>query len=207
MSNHHARRPSTRPSNANASVDDRDHRNQRNTPEDVTQRESPLAWLARRRDKDGNAMISEIEFAAGEKLRADFWFAQMTPRVTADWSRLLTGGGKRQGSADHGVEMHDAVAAARERVSRALAAAGPDLAGMLIDVCCHLRGLETSESRAGWPKRSGKVVLQIGLRQLARHYGMTTATQDRPSVSRTGHISHWGAADYRPRIDGDQGQV
>ena len=33
-------------------------------------------------------MLSDAEFDAGEKLRADFWFAQMTPRVTANWSML-----------------------------------------------------------------------------------------------------------------------
>lgn len=48
--------------------------------------ESPLGWLARRRDKDGNALISEAQLHAGERLARDFWFAQMTPRVTADWS-------------------------------------------------------------------------------------------------------------------------
>ena len=52
--------------------------------------ESPLAWLARRKDKDGRPLISDAEFSAGEKLRADFWFAQMTPRVTANWSLLLS---------------------------------------------------------------------------------------------------------------------
>jgi hypothetical protein len=53
-------------------------------------KESPLAWLARRKDKDGRPLLSDEEFDAGEKLRADFWFAQMTPRVIANWSVLLS---------------------------------------------------------------------------------------------------------------------
>ena len=60
---------------------------------------SPLAWLARRKDKDGRPMLSDAEFDAGEKLRADFWFAQMTPRVTANWSMLLSAGGSQRGAA------------------------------------------------------------------------------------------------------------
>lgn len=48
--------------------------------------ECPLGWLARRKDKDGRAMIAAAEFDAGERLRAGFWFARMTPRVTANWS-------------------------------------------------------------------------------------------------------------------------
>ncbi|MBA2124695.1 DNA replication protein [Hyphomicrobium methylovorum] len=160
--------------------------------------ESPLAWLVRRKDKDGRPLLSDIEFAAGEKLRADFWFGEMTLRVTANWSLLLGGGGGQHRSPDIGPDLRDSVVAARERVARALAAVGPDLAGVLIDVCCFLKGLEASERESGWPQRSGKIVLQIALRQLARHYGM-----DKPQPAE--HASpvrarHWGSSDYRPSI-------
>ncbi|MFA5958126.1 DUF6456 domain-containing protein [Hyphomicrobium sp.] len=162
--------------------------------------ESPLAWLARRKDKDGQPMLTDAEFDAGEKIRADFWFAQMTPRTTANWSLLLSGGGGGRGAPDIGPDMRDAVVAAKERVKRALAAVGPDLAGVLIDVCCHLKGLETSEKESGWPQRSGKIILQIALRQLARHYGMVpppVATREQKPV----RVRHWGTNDYRPEID------
>lgn len=163
--------------------------------------ESPLAWLARRKDKDGQPMLADAEFDAGEKLRADFWFAQMTPRTTANWSLLLSGGGGGKGAPDIGPDIRDSVVAAKERVKRALAAVGPDLAGVLIDVCCHLKGLEASEKASGWPQRSGKIILQIALRQLARHYGMVppaaSETRDQPV-----RIRHWGASGYRPEIDG-----
>jgi uncharacterized protein DUF6456 len=165
--------------------------------------ESPLAWLARRKDKDGRPMLSEAEFDAGEKLRADFWFAQMTPRVTANWSMLLSGGGGQRGAPDLGPDLQDSVIAARERVRRALAAVGPDLAGALIDVCCHLKGLEASEKQQGWPQRSGKIILRIALGQLARHYGMVPppAAEPRGPV----RVRHWGASDYRPQLEADAG--
>ncbi|MFT3731026.1 MAG: DUF6456 domain-containing protein [Hyphomicrobium sp.] len=161
--------------------------------------ESPLAWLARRKDKDGQPMIADTEFDAGERLRADFWFAQMTPRTTANWSLLLSGGGGGKGAPDIGPEIRDSVVAAQERVKRALVAVGPDLANVLIDVCCHLRGLEASEKASGWPQRSGKIVLQIALRQLARHYGLLPSAL--PRDDRPVRVRHWGTSDYRPEID------
>ena len=42
--------------------------------------EGSLAWLRRRRDKDGLPLITEPQFSAGERLGADFWRAQLTPR-------------------------------------------------------------------------------------------------------------------------------
>ncbi|MFP4003568.1 MAG: DUF6456 domain-containing protein, partial [Alphaproteobacteria bacterium] len=51
---------------------------------------------------------------------------------------------------------------------------GPGLADALLQVCCHLKGLEEAERALGWPRRSGKLVLAIALERLAVHYGMKT---------------------------------
>ncbi len=167
---------------------------------DINAAESPIAWLARLRDKDGRPMISEEQLAAGERLREDFSFAQMMPRTTANWSAVGSGGGRRA-APGVGVELQDAVIAATERVRRALAAVGPELAGVLIDVCCHLKGLEAAERQAGWPQRSGKVVLDIALTRLARHYGLLRGGSGTASAPR---VRHWGADDYRPPIGAEE---
>lgn len=146
-------------------------------------------------------MISQAQFDAGERLRADFWFAQMTPSVTMNWSmtspqqRRRRSGMSYRGDSD----IHDRIEGARERVRRALAAVGPELSGVLIDVCCHLKGLEDAERSAGWPQRSGKVVLQLALTRLARHYGVGEAAPA-PSERRVG-VRHWGSDDYRPLFE------
>jgi uncharacterized protein DUF6456 len=167
----------------------------------VNPAESPLAWLRRRKDRDGEAMISQAQFDAGERLRADFWFAQMTPRVTMNWSAMAPTQRRRRAGMTTRADgdLQENIAASRERVRRALAAVGPELAGVLIDVCCHLKGLEEAERAAGWPQRAGKVVLQLALTRLARHYGigpMAGAASPRAAA-----VRHWGSDDYRPLFE------
>lgn len=159
--------------------------------------ESPVAWLFSRRGGDGQPLITEAQFNAGEKLRADFWFAQMTPSVTQSWNHA-SGGGSRRGAPGAGVDLADNVIAAGERVRRALESVGPEHAGVLIDVCCHLKGLEDVERRAGWPRRSAKIVLSMALAALARHYGLARAEVRQPRVAA---VRHWGASDYRPSLE------
>jgi hypothetical protein len=136
----------------------------------VHETESPLVWLARRRGRDGRALIEADQLQAGERLRADFTRAHLMPRTTANWSSPLSsgryaGGGERAGA------FTDTVIAARQSVHLALDAVGPEFAGLLLDICCFLKGLEDIERERAWPARSGKVVLQLALARLARHYG------------------------------------
>ena len=158
--------------------------------------EGPLAWLRRRKDKDGQRLITEPQFAAGERLAADFQRAQLTPRVTADWS-AVAGRRMRRATPGTGVELSDNAVAARTRVHRALAAVGPELAGILLDVCCLDVGLEAAERAQRWPQRAGKVVLQLALTGLARHYGLIPP-EPPPGAQR---LRHWGSDDYRPNLD------
>jgi hypothetical protein len=159
-------------------------------------REGSLAWLRQRRDKDGQPLVTEAQFDAGERLATDYWHAQLMPRVTADWSAAAASRRTRRAAPGAGVELGDNVVAARQRVARALTAVGPELAGILVDVCCHEVGLATAERAHGLPQRSGKIVLQLALTSLARHYGIIIAPS--PMAAR---MRHWGTGDYRPDIE------
>jgi hypothetical protein len=149
-------------------------------PVDVTidESESPLVWLACRKGRDGAPLISAVQLQAGERLRATFTRAQMMPRVTASWDTTLSRG--RGGSG--GGNIADVVIAARQQMRQAMDAVGPDFAGLLLDVCCFLKGLVDVERERRWPPRSAKVVLQLALDSLARHYGLANEARGRGSV-------------------------
>jgi len=138
----------------------------------VDRAESPLLWLFRRGGKDGKRLIGEAMFAAGERLRADFTFGNMAPRTTLNWTF-----GGRSPSTGGGPEPTESALAARQRVRRALDAVGPELTGVLLDVCCFLKGLEDVERDQRWPARSAKVILSLALERLARHYGYSDTAQ------------------------------
>ncbi|RVT81884.1 helix-turn-helix domain-containing protein [Rhodobacteraceae bacterium CCMM004] len=131
--------------------------------------ESPLAVLARRRDKDGARFLSADLVTAGERLREDFELAQMGQRTTQNWDAFLTGGAQPGPGGGPGTGPE----AARQRVERALAELGAGLGDVVLRCCCYLEGMEAVERRMGWAARSGKIVLRIGLQRLRRHYDET----------------------------------
>lgn len=160
----------------------------------VNEAESPLAWLARRKGADGRPFLAPAQFEAGERFRRDVEQAQILQRVTANWEAAIAA--SRRGS-DAGVAVTDIAMDARRRLAGAYEAVGPDLAGLLTDVCGYLKRLELVESERGWPARSGKVVLKIALDRLARHYGIGDEATGPARAKRT---LHWGAEDYRPTL-------
>ncbi len=151
--------------------------------------ESPLAWLARRRGRDGRALIDAHQLQAGERLRADFTQAHLMPRTTSNWTNPISSG-RGNGGGSPGT-FTETMIAARQRVHHALDAVGPEFSGLLLDICCFLKGLEDVERERVWPARSGKVVLQLALDRLARHYGYASKARG-PERSR---VRTWLADD------------
>ncbi len=164
---------------------------------DVNRSESPLTWLRARKDVEGSPMLSEEQFDAGERLRRDFERAQLRAHVTANWDFGVTSR-RRNLSAQDRSDISDVALAAKQRFHHALDAVGPELAAVLVEVCCHLNGMTGAERTLGLPKRSGKVVLLIALNALARHYGLMPARPAGRTKSR-----HWGADGYRPSLTPD----
>lgn len=153
--------------------------------------ESPIAALARP-GRDRAPFLEPAALTAAERLRRDFEFARLQPRITASWSASVNTG-RRDGSAR---DLADNVIAARKRVEKAIIAVGPELSGVLLDVCCFLKGIEAVERERRWPARSAKLVLRLALAALARHYGIGTNAEGAARAE----MRHWGASDYRPAV-------
>lgn len=144
----------------------------------VDTEESPLDWLRRRKGRDGQPLIDEASYQAGERLRTDIMLAGLLPGVTARWDPTPRGNGPASPS-----DATDRMVAARQRLRHAFDAVGADFADLLTDLCGFLKGLETIERERQWPPRSAKIVVRLALARLAQHYGIEAAARG-PSASR-----------------------
>ncbi len=143
---------------------------------------SALDALGRLKDETGAPYLSAIEREAAARLETDFERAQFRPRLTMHLAEPVRSGA-RTGDADERLTL--GAMAARDRVMAALAAAGPGIADMLFETVCLSGGLNEAERALGWPLRSGKALVRLGLQRLAEHYGLTSG------VRRPGRIEAW----------------
>ena len=121
--------------------------------------ESPLGWLFAR------GRLSERQYDAGERLRADWERAQLSPSVTMRWDAVRV-----KSTGDSGLHGAERQIAAKARFDGAVAAAGPGLADVLWRVVCAGEGLPDAEKALAWPVRSGKLVLSLALDRVAEFY-------------------------------------
>lgn len=126
--------------------------------------ESPLAWLHAR------GHLSARLFDAGERLRADFERAGLSPSVTMRWDAVRICGGR-------GAGLHPAerTIAAKARFDGAMSAAGKGLADVLWRVVCACESVQHAERTLEWPARSGKLVLRLALDRVADFYRLPGA--------------------------------
>lgn len=158
--------------------------------------ESPLYRLRYRSDGKSPPYLSQHQFDAGERLRADFERADFAARITANWGAERVDGGSHAAISDNRIaHVADSAIDARRRVHAAFDAVGPELAAVLYYVCCLAGGLEQAERFLALPPRSGKAILALSLTRLARHYRLLGAP---PPLGKAGDIGHWALADYRP---------
>jgi hypothetical protein len=130
--------------------------------------ESPLARLAAGAAGEP-AFLERHQVEAGERVRRLVERARLNPRLTMSYSAAHVAGGK---GASHAGEMTDMAADARKALSRIHEALPRDCADVVLDVCGLEKGLQQVETERGWPRRSAKLVLRIGLDRLAEVWGI-----------------------------------
>lgn len=133
------------------------HRNRRSVK--VNLAESPLTWLHAR------GHLSDRQFDAGERLRADWERAQLSPNVTMRWDPV-----RIKGTGDRGLSATERQIAAKQRFDGAVSEAGPGLSDVLWRVVCAGEALADAEKALSWPTRSGKLVLKLALDRVADFY-------------------------------------
>lgn len=124
--------------------------------------ESPLGWLHAR------GHLSDRQFDAGEKLRADWEKANLAPRITMRWDAAPVTGSKRGAPAI--LNESEVQLAAKLRFENAIDHLGSDLSDIAWRIICGGEGTPVAEKNLGWPARSGKLVLKIALDRLAIFY-------------------------------------
>lgn len=122
--------------------------------------ESPLTWLHAR------GHLSSKQFDAGERLRLDWEFAQLSSSLTMRWDAVRISGS----GGDRGLNPTERQIAAKARFDGAVQAAGSGLADILWRVVCAGEGLPDAERALEWPVRSGKLVLKLALDRVADFY-------------------------------------
>ena len=124
--------------------------------------ESPMGWLLSR------GLVTLRQFEAGERLRADWERAQLSPRVTMSWDAAPVARGR--GGAGGRPDLTGTQIDARGRFNAAVDKAGPGLADILWRVVCAGEGMRDAETALGWPARAGKLVLTFALDRVADYY-------------------------------------
>lgn len=121
--------------------------------------ESPLSWL------HAHGHLEDRLFDAGERLRADYERAQLSPSLTMRWDPV-----RIRGTGEQGLTAGEKQIAARSRFDGALKQAGKGLQDILWRVVCGGETLPVAEKSLSWPARSGKLVLKIALDRVADYY-------------------------------------
>ena len=134
---------------------------------------SPVARYAQ--DRPGRpALLERVHVTAAERLRADYDASTLRSRVTQSWSGVARPGARSaHDSADAPARALDA----RARVLDALAAAGPGLDRLLINIVIRETGMERGVRDLDWPDKAGGTALKLALERLAVHYGLKRAAR------------------------------
>lgn len=127
--------------------------------------ESPMRRLASLKDAKGEPWLSQAELSAAGTLRADWAVGELGLVRGSDWTAGPMGTTRGPANAQEAAMARRCDA--RRRLAGALARLAHPLRCVVERVCLFEEGLEAIERAEGWPARSAKLALKLGLAQLA----------------------------------------
>lgn len=140
-------------------------------PRDTHEDASVLTRLVGNRTGADKGFLEPHHLVAAERFERLVQRAQVSQRVTMSYD--VASIGQRGGGGNQVETASEGAAAARQRLNTLAAAMPKDCWGVLFDVCGLGKGLQTIETERRWPRRSAKLVLRIGLDQLAAQFGLS----------------------------------
>lgn len=160
--------------------------------------QSVLTRLATARAGE-ESFLAPHQVEAGARLARLFERARLSQRVTMSYDPTRIGGG---GGRPVQGDLADSAAEARQQLGRLAGRMPPDCWGVLIDVCGFEKGLQQIEMERLWPRRSAKLVLRVGLDQLARIFGLDERAEGRERAATQSWLPERPAM-FAPEGEGD----
>jgi hypothetical protein len=124
--------------------------------------------LARRTDRQGDALLSDAQITAARRYTLDLLKAGEGQVGAVDLSAPKVDGTRRHDAAERAalarLDGHQALQQARSAI-------GPDLTRLLNAICGANERLDAIERAESWSRGTGLSVLKIALDLLVRHYG------------------------------------
>jgi len=130
-------------------------------------RTSPLRRLSRMKDMSGDSFLTNAEIEAGERFASDYHFSALESVTTQNYMATNMGGHNDGGYEDMSIKRLDA----RNRVMTILNELDAGLDKAVIAVCVNELTVERLEQTENWVKKSGQMILKLGLQRLVKFYG------------------------------------
>ncbi|MEM6382542.1 MAG: DUF6456 domain-containing protein [Pseudomonadota bacterium] len=116
------------------------------------------------------ALLDPACVEAARRFAGDLHRAGLNAQVSQNWS--LSALNQSPSSSPNRLNFSERQVDARNRVRKACDAIGPDFTSLLIDLCLFEKNVSAIEADRQWPPRSAKLAIALGLRSLARFYGL-----------------------------------
>lgn len=147
---------------------------------DVQTDTGAVARLSAARDTAGMTYLQPHHVAAANRLERLIRRAQVMQRVTMSYGHASAGSSK--GAANLVETASDSAADARYKLNNLAKSMPADCWGVVFDICGLGKGLQQIEAERGWPRRSAKLVLRIGLDDLASRFGLSPIAKGKDST-------------------------